>query len=41
MRITFAATPKALTKKYIMPRVLQGIELKEIDLSTQLLGIPA
>lgn len=27
-------------KKYIMPRVLQGIELKEIDLSTQLLGIP-
>lgn len=23
-----------------MPRVLQGIELKEIDLSTQLLGIP-
>jgi isopentenyl diphosphate isomerase/L-lactate dehydrogenase-like FMN-dependent dehydrogenase len=26
-------------KKYIMPRVLQGIELKDINLSTSLLGI--
>lgn len=31
---------ESFDKKYIMPRVLQGIELKEIDLSTQLLGIP-
>ncbi|EBA5977081.1 lactate oxidase [Salmonella enterica] len=31
---------KSFDKKYIMPRVLQSIELKEIDLSTQLLGIP-
>lgn len=31
---------ESFDKKYIMSRVLQGIELKEIDLSTQLLGIP-
>lgn len=27
-------------RKYIMPRVMQGIELKDIDLSTSFLGIP-
>lgn len=31
---------ESFDKKFIVPRVLQGIELKNIDLSTSLLGIP-
>ncbi|WP_425476437.1 lactate oxidase [Providencia sp. 21OH12SH02B-Prov] len=30
---------RSFDRKYIMPRVMQGIEIKDIDLSTQFLGI--
>lgn len=38
--INLRSNTESFNKKYIMPRILQSIELKEIYLTMQLLGIP-